>query len=309
MFKFLSESVAVSTDKTGKIWRVKLIAANIQGSSAYYPADVLERDGSRAFPVDTPMYLNHPTQDEKYNQPERDVEKLIGYLTTEAQFEGDGLYADAYIYSDRREWIMERAKKVGLSIIAQGNVEETADGPRLTSLTYGQSLDMVTKAGAGGKFVEVKESAIENSAPESVAEDKEKEQNMELPKEFLEAMDALVGSVKALTERADKDDAAKAEALAEAERLAEEANKAQAPTFADIDTAMTEAELPAASRATVLTAVQGGADLVETVKAEKEKVEAILSEAGTKFSGNVSDENKNTFAESEKVVVSGIFGR
>ena len=309
MPKLLSESLSVETGKTGKLWRARILEANVQGSSAYYPAEVLERDGSKAFPVNTPVYMNHPTADEKWNQPERDAEKIIGYLATEAAFEPDGLYANIHIYSDKREWLLERAERIGLSIIAQGNVEETADGPRLTSLTYGQSVDVVTRAGAGGKFVTVLESAIENSAPESVAEDKEKEQNMELPKEFLEAMDALVGSVKALTERADKEDTAKAEALAEAERLAEEASKAQAPTFADIDTAMTEAELPAASRATVLTAVQGGADLVETVKAEKEKVEAILSEAGTKFSGHVSDEGKNTFAESEKVVVSGIFGR
>lgn len=310
MLKNLSEAVGVTTDKTGKLWRVKLIASNIQGSSAYYPAEVLERDGARAFPIDTPMYLNHPTQDEKWSQPERDAEKLIGYLTTEAQYESDGLYADAYIYSDRREWVMERAKHVGLSIIAHGEVEETADGPRLVSLTVGQSLDLVTKAGAGGKFVEVLESAKEISATTSVADSPKKEEIMELPKELLEALDALVKTsaatataVAALTEAKAKEDAEKVEAAA----LAEAANKAKAPTFAEIDKALNEAELPAAARATVLAAVEAGADLTEAVATKKAEVEALLSEVKD-FKGFASDDKGVDFKEASANVVAGIYG-
>ena len=106
MPKLLSESLSVETGKTGKLWRARILEANVQGSSAYYPAEVLERDGSRAFPADTPVYMNHPTADEKWNQPERDAEKIIGYLATEAVFEADGLYANIHIYSDKREWLL-----------------------------------------------------------------------------------------------------------------------------------------------------------------------------------------------------------
>lgn len=130
---------------------------------------------------------------------------------------------------------------------------------------------------------------------------------MELPKELLEALDALVGGVKTLTERAEKEDAAKAEALAEAQRAADEADAPKAPSFAEIDAALTEAELPATARAAVLTAVEGGADLKEAVASKKAEVEALLSEAGA-FRGAVNDEKSVSFVEAETEVVSNIYG-
>lgn len=310
MLKNLSEAVAATTDKTGKLWRIRIIESNVRGSSAYYPADVLERDGAKAFPKGTPMYINHPTADEKWNQPERDVTKLAGYLATEAQPEADGLWADAYIYADHREWLMERAEHIGLSIVARGEVEETADGPQLVSLTVGQSVDLVTKAGAGGKFVEVLESAKPNSATTSVADSPKKEEIMELPKELLEALDALVktsaataSAVQALTEAKAKEDADKATAIAEAAKEA----APKAPTFAEIDKALNEAELPVSARATVLAAVEAGAVLAEAVAAKKAEVEALLAEVGT-FKGFAADDKGVDFKEAAKTAVSGIYG-
>lgn len=312
MLKALNEAVAATTDKTGKLWRVRLIEANVRGSSAYYPADVLERDGAKAFPKGTPMYINHPTADEKWNQPERDVTKLGGYLASEAIFESDGLYADAHIYSDRREWLMERAEHIGLSIVAKGEVEETADGPRLIALTVGQSLDLVTKAGAGGKFVEVLESAKQITAPESGAEFQEKEEIHMDPK-LLEALDALVetskttaAAVQALTEAKAREDAKAVKDAADAAELAEAENKAKAPTFAEIDKALNEAELPVAARATVLAAVEAGADLAEAIASKKSEVEALLTEAGT-FKGFVAGAEGADLKESITKTLDGIY--
>lgn len=319
MFVELFEALKDSGTFTGKLWRARILEANVMGSSAYYPADVLERDGAKAFPEGTPVYMNHPTQDEKWNQPERDAEKLIGYLATEAQFESDGLHADIHIYADKREWLMERYKRIGLSIIAKGEVEETADGPRLVALTHGQSVDVVTRAGAGGKFVQVLESAKEDPAPKSGADLKEKEVPPMDPK-LLAALDALVEAnntananigtlteaVTALTKRAADEDAAKAAALAEAEKV----NEPKAPSFAEIDKALNESELPAAARATVLAAVEAGADLAESITAKVAEVEAVLTEAG-KFSGNVKDDKANgasTLAETMAGITGNIYG-
>ena len=47
------------------IWRTRIIEADVQGSSGYYPADVLRRDGPIAFPAGTHVYLDHPTSDEE----------------------------------------------------------------------------------------------------------------------------------------------------------------------------------------------------------------------------------------------------
>jgi hypothetical protein len=131
--------------------------------------------------------------------------------------------------------------------------------------------------------------------------------------ELLKALDALVESNKkvatdlgVLVERANKEDADKAAALDESQAQEQEASK---PSYADIDKALTEAELPLVSRTAVFAAVEGGADLAESVTAEKARVEAILAESGKSFKGNVSDEGEPaSLEETTKAAVANIFG-
>src|SRR5690554_7670050 len=61
---------AKATESKG-IWRIKLIEGDVHGSSGYYPASVLERDGATAFPAGTHIYLDHPTWEEDWQRPER----------------------------------------------------------------------------------------------------------------------------------------------------------------------------------------------------------------------------------------------
>lgn len=89
-------------------WLVKLIAADVQGSSGYYPAAVLERDGAKAFPAGTQIYLDHPTESEEWERPERSMRDLAGVLTENAFFdaagkEGPGLYGPAQIFPSFQE--------------------------------------------------------------------------------------------------------------------------------------------------------------------------------------------------------------
>src|ERR1041384_4001866 len=83
---------------TKGIWRTRIIEADVQGSSGYYPADVLKRDGPTAFPAGTHVYLDHPTADEDEGRPERSFKDLAGYLVDGARYEesetdGRGLFA------------------------------------------------------------------------------------------------------------------------------------------------------------------------------------------------------------------------
>src|SRR6185369_1053821 len=66
-------------------YEIKLIAPG-KGSSAFYPAEVLKRDGPNVFKAGTHVYLNHPTAAEEAARPEGDVKNLAGVLATGAEY-------------------------------------------------------------------------------------------------------------------------------------------------------------------------------------------------------------------------------
>lgn len=156
------------TKGTGKRRRAKLIAADVWGSSGYYPAAVLERDAEAVFLPGVKMYENHFTESEQYERPEGDVSRLVGKLTSPGVFEADnpegpGVYADVEFYDSYVDRINEIADDIGLSVRGNGTSEEgEVDGrygPIVTQILTINSVDVVTAAGAGGKIVSILESA------------------------------------------------------------------------------------------------------------------------------------------------------
>lgn len=146
---------------------VKVIAPG-QGASGFYPADVLERDGPTAFRAGLHMHLDHPSISEESDRPERSVTTLAGTLTSDARWEatgaaGPGLYADARLRSDLAPLIEELAPHIGVSIRALGRAgTRDIGGTKLRtieSIDRAKSVDFVTVAGAGGKVLDLVESA------------------------------------------------------------------------------------------------------------------------------------------------------
>jgi len=141
-------------------YEIKLIAPG-KGSSAFYPKEVLQRDGPKVFKAGTHVYLNHPTLAEESQRPEGDVKNLAGVLTTTAAYseshaKGPGLYARMKVFADHAQIVEEKAAHVGMSIRASGKAEsnQKKDGlPVLTELTSAESVDVVTRAGAGGMIL------------------------------------------------------------------------------------------------------------------------------------------------------------
>ena len=123
-------------------YEIKLIAPG-KGSSAFYPKEVLQRDGPKVFKQGTHVYLNHPTQAEEAARPEGDVKNLAGVLTTDASYneshaKGPGLYARMKVFADHAQTVEAKAPHVGMSIRASGKAEsrQTKEGlPVLTELT------------------------------------------------------------------------------------------------------------------------------------------------------------------------------
>ncbi len=141
-------------------YEIKLIAPG-KGSSAFYPKEVLQRDGPKVFKAGTHVYLNHPTAAEESARPEGDVKNLAGVLASDAVYneshaKGPGLYARMKVFADHGQMVEEKAAHVGMSIRANGVAEsgKQRDGlPILKELTSAESVDVVTRAGAGGMIL------------------------------------------------------------------------------------------------------------------------------------------------------------
>jgi hypothetical protein len=136
------------------------------------------------------------------------VHQLAGKLASDAVFQEGALFADIEFYSHYAPIIREMAEDVGLSIHAFGEASvgeaEGRTGPIIETLVADPltSVDVVTVAGAGGKFLTLLESytrkdEVTDLVSESLSEGNE---SMITKEEFEAAIDDLKSTlVEALT--------------------------------------------------------------------------------------------------------------
>lgn len=196
----ISLSNEVTNDLPGTTIDCTIIEGDRWGSSGYYPATVLERDGAKTFPAGTHSYLDHAV-------PGADsVKELVGVLMEDARFVKEDengkpvLKAPVRFYSKgmyNDEWIKERMGAVGLSIRAgvdfENGQKQGRTGRIVTAFTEGISVDVVTRAGAGGKFGTIKESAD----PGTIEHETEGGADVPLTKEELEQIATTAASAVA----------------------------------------------------------------------------------------------------------------
>lgn len=148
---------------------IRIIAPG-QGSSGFYPKEVLKRDGPKIFTPGTHMYYNHPTPTQEMERPEDDLHYQAGVLTSGALWQedgplGEGLYAKHKVFSDFKDRIRERAEYgcIGVSWRGFGIKEDGQVAGKVTKifkeLKRAISVDFVTRAGAGGAIVRASEAA------------------------------------------------------------------------------------------------------------------------------------------------------
>jgi len=156
---------ALMTTEGVRRYRAKLIAGDVQGSTGYYPASMLQQTvEANVFHAGLPIYGDHPSGTEEVERPERSIHDLAGRLVTDAIYESDGLYADIEVYPLFIPLVAPMAESIGMSIRASGTAEYGKQppgqrGPLITSIVSAESVDFVTAAGAGGKLVSLLESA------------------------------------------------------------------------------------------------------------------------------------------------------
>lgn len=190
----LREASASKLASTGNgRYKITVIKAG-QGSSGYYPAPILERDGPSVFPAGTKIYADHPTEQEMWDQPERSVKNVIGKTETAAVWNAaeNALECEVYFGAAYQNIIEDFGDVLGMSIRAMGTSElQEVGGVMVDAVTAmvptrGTSIDLVTEAGAGGKIQQRIESARAHAAtnpPVPVGSLKEGNKMTELSKE------------------------------------------------------------------------------------------------------------------------------
>ena len=161
---------AVSNDGTVML---KLISEGV-GSSGFYSADVLKRDGPKVFTKGLFNLIDHPTAQQEKDRPEGSVLNVGSTLKEDAKWydnwvdkngvdQGAGLYAPAVVKPTFREDLAVIANDIGMSIRAKGKARKgIIDGkemPIIESIDKALSVDYVTLPGRGGKVIDMMESA------------------------------------------------------------------------------------------------------------------------------------------------------
>jgi hypothetical protein len=280
--------------------RIRVIEGDVQGSSGYYPANVLERDAG-IFAKGTHMHLDHMGFWERMEGSPGKLETLAGFFDSTAVYETvdgvPGLYADAVVISQYSQFIREVSEHIGVSILAAASVEEGISPKTgeptdiITGIEGVLSVDFVTHPGANGRIIKkLGESAKRLWAPGftelskhpaiEAGIQKEKGKPMaELTEETAKGLsDAVTGLTAVLT--------AEAQARKEAATAAEAAAKPDesfdvAEAVLNLTGALAESGLSKTARARVLVAVKAGTEVGAAIEAEKTYAAELLAEAGT----------------------------
>ena len=143
-----------TSDLTGAKIAITIITPG-QGSSGYYPAETIS-GAAHLFPAGTHMYINHQTENEEWERPEGDLNKLAGALATPATInpETGALEATAEIFESHRKFLTDRAHIIGVSINGTASINPDGIVEAIHSI---RSVDFVTRPGRGGRIDQILE--------------------------------------------------------------------------------------------------------------------------------------------------------
>lgn len=298
----LREATALKEAVEGKkyTWPICIIESDKMGSSGFYPRDVIERDGPLVFAQNTQIFIDHLSESEEWDRPEGSVHNLAGFISTTPEFRessGDtpaGLYAEATFFDHYGPMIDAVREHVGMSIRAwaEADIQDLGAGPVavITRLISAESVDVVTKAGAGGKILEAIESAkvtvppgIKLTKENDSTTSKGTENNMTTTDEKLDALtgkiDGLVDALKNL---------ATVEAAPKQTTDPDPANESVSyDDVLDQLKKVNESDLPAPARTRIIESLKAEpkADIDKMIESEKKYIESISTRSDVGFVG------------------------
>lgn len=270
---FSSEASSLGDGK----YRIRIIVPG-QGSSGIYTAENLA-ESAPLFKAGTEMFIDHPTETEEWERPERSIRDYAGVFLEDATVGEDGaLYTVCKVFSGVNELIKDKWEHIGVSINAWCADPISEDGivPPIAGV---RSVDFVTTPGAGGAIVDLLESNRNDNYVKEAGMDKEIESKFdELKASLIEVLSSKLEAAVATIQEA----------------------KAQEPTeeaSVDVDSVLeagrkiAESGLPEAAIVRVREAVKAGADVDSALESER----AYLKEAVAATATPVDDKPVNTF--------------
>lgn len=258
-------------------YRIRIIVPG-QGSSGIYTAENLA-ESAPLFKAGTEMFIDHPTESEEWERPERSIRDYAGVFLEDATVGEDGaLYTVCKVFSSVNEIIKDKWEHVGVSINAwcADPISETGIVPPIAGV---RSVDFVTTPGAGGAIIDLLESNRNDNYVKEAGMDKEIESKFdELKASLIEALGSKLEAAVATIQEA------------KAEEPTEEAS-VDVDSVLEAGRKIAESGLPEAAIVRVREAVKAGADVDSALDSER----AYLKEAVAATATPVDDKPINTF--------------
>lgn len=261
-------------------YRIRIIVPG-QGSSGIYTAENLA-ESAPLFKAGTEMFIDHPTETEEWERPERSIRDYAGVFLEDATVGEDGaLYTVCKVFSGVNELIKDKWEHIGVSINAwcADPISENGIVPPIAGV---RSVDFVTAPGAGGAIVDLLESNRNDNYVKEGTVDESK---------FNEFKSEVASLIEALNVKLDSAIASIQEAKA-----GEPAEKVEEASV-DVDSVLeagrkiAESGLPEVAIVRVREAVKAGADVDSALESER----AYLKEAVAATATPVDDNPVNTF--------------
>lgn len=270
---FSSEASSLGDGK----YRIRIIVPG-QGSSGIYTAENLA-ESAPLFKAGTEMFIDHPTETEEWERPERSIRDYAGVFLEDATVGEDGaLYTVCKVFSGVNELIKDKWEHIGVSINAWCADPISEDGivPPIAGV---RSVDFVTTPGAGGAIIDLLESNRNDNYVKEAGMDKDIESKFdELKASLIEAISSKLEAAVATIQEA------------KAEEPTEEAS-VDVDSVLEAGRKIAESGLPEAAIVRVREAVKAGADVDSALESER----AYLKEAVAATATPVDDKPVNTF--------------
>ena len=156
----LQEAGTLTRAKPGT-FLLQLISPGTGSSGTYTESALKQAADDGVFKAGTLSFIDHLTEDQEWSRPEGSLKDLAGVLAEDARWDDrlNALVAEATIFEHWRPILEDMKDSIGVSIRAVGEAEDTADGRVITKITEARSVDFVTRAGRGGRVLEILESA------------------------------------------------------------------------------------------------------------------------------------------------------
>ncbi|WP_294645856.1 hypothetical protein [uncultured Rothia sp.] len=258
-------------------YRIRIIVPG-QGSSGIYTAENLA-ESAPLFKAGTEMFIDHPTETEEWERPERSIRDYAGVFLEDATVGEDGaLYTVCKVFSGVNELIKDKWEHIGVSINAwcADPISESGIVPPIAGV---RSVDFVTTPGAGGAIIDLLESNRNDNYVKEAGMDKEIESKFdELKASLIEALSSKLEAAMATIQEA------------KAEEPTEEAS-VDVDSVLEAGRKIAESGLPEAAIVRVREAVKAGADVDSALESER----AYLKEAVAATATPVDDKPVNTF--------------